>query len=562
MKKSLYEWCIENNKKLLEEWHPTKNDNLTPHNVTYGSKKKVWWICKNGHEWQTAICDRKRGRGCPYCAKKKANNEHCLQACYSDIAKQWHPIKNGKLTPYDVLPSSNKKVWWMCEKGHEWQASINHRTVGRNCPYCSGRKVCIDNCLQTTHPEIAKQWHPIKNGNLTPYDVTTGSKKKVWWQCPLGHEWEASIQQRTRGRGCPVCKKENNSSFPEQVLFFYLKKYFDDTINRYKLQGKAEIDVFVPSLKFGIEYDGSYYHRKKEHKDLKKEKFINDNGVKLLRIKELEESLSECYIENNVIYCKSECPVSQLNNVVKLSFEYIQKNIINKHFDLDIDIERDRIKIYELFIYSEKKESLAEKYSDIAKEWHPTKNGSIKPTMVKPTSHKKVWWMCEKGHEWQSTITNRIDRHSGCPYCSNKKAHNENNLAVLFPELVKEWHPTKNGDLTPYDVMKGTSKNVWWQCKKGHEWQDSPNHRTRGRGCPYCSGRRVSKENSLQAKYPDIAKEWHPTKNGDLIPSNITYGSEKKVWWQCENGHEWQATIYNRTGRKSGCPHCAKEKRK
>ena len=133
---------------------------------------------------------------------------------------------------------------------------------------------------------------------------------------------------------------------------------------------------------------------------------------------------------------------------------------------------------------------------------------------------------------------------------------------VLFPELVKEWHPTKNGDLTPYDVMKGTSKNVWWQCKKGHEWQDSPNHRTRGRGCPYCSGRRVSKENSLQAKYPDIAKEWHPTKNGDLTPSNITYGSEKKVWWVCENGHEWQATIYNRTGRKSGCPHCAKEKRK
>ena len=63
MKKSLYEWCIENNRELLEEWHPTKNANLTPHNVTYGSKKKVWWICKNGHEWQASICDRKRGRG-------------------------------------------------------------------------------------------------------------------------------------------------------------------------------------------------------------------------------------------------------------------------------------------------------------------------------------------------------------------------------------------------------------------------------------------------------------------------------------------------------------------
>ena len=133
-------------------------------------------------------------------------NENSLAVINPDLAKQWHPTQNGDLTPYNVLPHSNKKVWWKCEEGHEWKATINNRTNGRNCPYCSGQLVCIDNCLQTLNPEIANEWHPSKNGYLTPNDVTTGSGKKVWWQCEKGHEWEAIIKSRAKsGQGCPFC---------------------------------------------------------------------------------------------------------------------------------------------------------------------------------------------------------------------------------------------------------------------------------------------------------------------------------------------------------------------
>ena len=65
------------------------------------------------------------------------------------------------------------------------------------------------------------------------------------------------------------------------------------------------------------------------------------------------------------------------------------------------------------------------------------------------------------------------------------------NLTTTHPELIKEWHPTKNGELTPQQLTFGSNKKVWWICEHGHEWEVSPNGRTsRPTGCPYCSGRK------------------------------------------------------------------------
>ena len=123
------------------------------------------------------------------------------------LTKEWHPTKNGTLTPRDVTPMSNKKVWWLCKSGHQWEALIRNRSKGRGCPYCSGKRASKDNCLQTMNPNLAKQWHPIKNGNLTVKDVTPGSGKKAWWACKHGHEWTAVISSRNTGISCPYCSR-------------------------------------------------------------------------------------------------------------------------------------------------------------------------------------------------------------------------------------------------------------------------------------------------------------------------------------------------------------------
>ena len=144
-----------------------------------------------------------------------------------------------------------------------------------------------------------------------------------------------------------------------------------------------------------------------------------------------------------------------------------------------------------------------------------------------------------------------------------RKLTNKNRFSLLYPDIAKEWHPTKNGDLRPENFMRASHKKVWWKCSKGddHEWETTISHRAkRGQGCPYCVGKKTSKDNNLLILCPDIAKEWHPTKNGDLRPENFMRGSHKKVWWKCSKGHEWEAIISNRA-RKSkgtGCTSCVR----
>ena len=123
------------NSKLSKEWHPTKNDKLTPKDVTPNSHRKIWWICKKTHEWQARISHRNNGIGCPFCSGQKVNKDNCLQTVSPKLSKEWHPTKNEKLTPKDVVPGSHKKVWWICKKGHEWEAQIRSRVYG-GCPYC------------------------------------------------------------------------------------------------------------------------------------------------------------------------------------------------------------------------------------------------------------------------------------------------------------------------------------------------------------------------------------------------------------------------------------------
>ena len=158
----------------------------------------------------------------------------------------------------------------------------------------------------------------------------------------------------------------------------------------------------------------------------------------------------------------------------------------------------------------------------------------------------------------------RLSRNSGghkCPYCSGRYAiKGVNDLQTVNPTLAKEWNYDKNNDLTPADVLPNSEKKVWWKCQEGHEWQALVKDRTRGSGCPYCSGKKVLPGyNDLATLKPDIALEWHPTKNGELTPNMVSCGSHKNVWWLCKCGHEWQAKIYNRRN-VSRCPVCSTNK--
>ena len=200
---------------------------------------------------------------------------------------------------------------------------------------------------------------------------------------------------------------------------------------------------------------------------------------------------------------------------------------------------------------------LATQFPEIAGRWHPTKNGDLKPSMVTYGSRKKVWWKCEKGHEYHAVISSQP--RSGCPVCAGKKVLSEfNDFASHYSELITEWNCERNGGLKPDEVTVSCNKIVWWRCDKGHEWQATVSSRSRGSGCPYCTNRLVLKGfNDLESQCPELVKEWNYERNGDLKPNMVTRGSCKKVWWRCDKGHEWQAKVYSRTQpRKCGCREC------
>lgn len=354
MRESLKEYCSHYDRNdLLEQWDFGKNAPLTPDDVSYGSHTKVWWRCPEGHEWQSPPYARTgKNSGCPYCTGKKVLPGLDFQSLYPQLAEQWHSSKNGKYTPDQFLPGSRKSVWWQCREGHEWKAMIKTRVEGNGCPVCANKVVVPGvNDLETCAPLLAQQWHPTKNGTLRPGQVVCGSTKKVWWRCELGHEWQAGIHSRAAGQGCPVCS------------------------------GKQ----VVPG-------------------------------------------------ENDL---QSHSP-------------------------------------------------------EIAAQWNREKNGSLQPCRVSAYSNKQVWWRCELGHEWKCTVYSRTFSRSACPYCAGRKVlPGFNDLKTLEPKVAEQWHPTRNGTLEPTMVMPGCRKKVWWKCSGGHEWKAVIYSRTGNQmcGCPVCAGR-------------------------------------------------------------------------
>ena len=197
---------------LMAEWDWEKNNEFgfDPSKLTCGSSKKVWWVCARGHEWEAKILNRYMGNGCPYCSGQRVlKGYNDLQTINSSLSNEWNYEKNNGLTPKNFLPNSNKKVWWKCSEGHEWEATINNRNKGNSCPFCTGKKALDGfNDLQTTNKFLVEEWNYKKNGELLPSNVTAGSGKKVWWKCRnCGHEWAAIIHNRSRGKGCPKCAR-------------------------------------------------------------------------------------------------------------------------------------------------------------------------------------------------------------------------------------------------------------------------------------------------------------------------------------------------------------------
>ena len=501
--------------KLMEDWDYEKNDKLglNPKTIYKTSHERVWWKCKKcGNEWQTLVLSRTTtNNNCPVCAGTEVlTGYNDLATTNPELLREWNYEKNKKigLDPTMIKSGTQRKAWWICPKGHEYFSVISNRRKGVGCPICTNKKVLTGyNDLATTNPELLGKWNYDKNDKLGlfPTNFTKVSGKKVWWKCDKGHEWEATIAHIAYGRGCPLCNTGKQTSFPEQAIYYYLKKVDKKCLSRYKVKGRKELDIFIPDLKIGIEYDGYRWHRSEEKmiSDIEKDEYWNSVGVRVIRIKEQNKRNSQLINGDWLELNKDEF---YLNDEDYEALAGLIKEIINNlyHKTIKVDIEKDRNKIYNNYLFKEIDNSLA-KNKKAMKYYDYEKNLGVKPEYITRSSGKTLWWKCEKGHSFQATV-HSVDQGIYCPICRAEYAKkggliplDDNYLKTLkfsdniksflyeFPDVAKEWDYDKNYPVRPENIVSHSQKKFWWKCAKcGYEWKAPPLVRAKGRGCKKC----------------------------------------------------------------------------
>ena len=216
-------------------------------------------------------------------------------------------------------------------------------------------------------------------------------------------------------------------------------------------------------------------------------------------------------------------------------------------------------------------------------QWDYASNEGRDPKQIGIFSHERVSWMCPEHGTWLAIVRDR-SAGSGCPDCAQlnnpRNAVKRGLLKVEHPELVAQLHPTKNEHLDLDKVTSGSKRKAVWvcherksappRCTHAHEWLAEIASRTSlGRGCPFCSGLKVCPCNSLAVKAPEVAAQWHPTRNGDKRPHDVGAYSNLIVLWQHVSEltgevHEWKARLDGRVltweaeGRLS-CRQCRRE---
>ena len=475
------------NPVLASQWNYDKNGGLMPEDVPPGRHEKAWWKCNKGHEWQAVIASRNEGCGCPYCAgQKPIRGETDFATVHPELSKEWDYERNAGLTPHDICYGSNKKFWWKCTKGHSWQAIASSRKRS-GCPICAGKKVLAGyNDLETTNPELAKQWDYERN-TLLPSQVTAGVGKAVWWKCGNGHSWRAKIANRKHGKGCPYCS------------------------GRLVLFGTNDLATLNPELAKEWDYEKNYPLKPDQvtANTARKAWWTCNKGHSWKANIQLRNRGRGCP------YCSGKVVIKGQSDL-QMAYPSLAEQW---------DYEKNRLRPDEVHSYSnrhvwwkcEKGHSWQAQISNrvsgrgcpycggklvitgvndlatinpgLSKQWDYSKNGDRTPETVMANAAFKAWWVCGKGHSWQSSVASRNSRKNGCPYCSGHKAiHGETDLLTTNPRLASEWDYERNTkDIR--NVARKSNMKVWWKCEKGHSWKAKVCNRTIGKGCPYCAGK-------------------------------------------------------------------------
>ena len=538
-------------------------------------------------DWMITPSKLLAGGKCPICAKDTTSRKRIQKfidknGSFADhfpkLLEEWNYDENRKrqLEPNNLTIKSNRKASWICKKcGYIYDATISNRSNGTGCPVCAGRIVIQGiNDLFTVAPKLEEEWDYEENEkhSIFPSKISKGSSQDAHWRCSFcGNKWTAKIYSRIAGAGCPKCAMEERTSLPEQTIFFYLRQIDKDIINTYQPDWikPSEIDIYLPSYRLGIEYDGDGFH-KNAKKDEKKDDLCEAHGIKLLHVREPNCPKMR---EGSLVYVRPNKLENQLNDMIRAIVSIIN-GIYNSGLIINPDFVTDRNIILQQYLTKLKANSIA-MVSEAMLDWDWEKNEGINPELISKGSNKKVWWKCHIcGNEsFGQVADHQTHRCSLCRRVTQKSKYRKiiidsgkKDVQFIMPELAEEWFASLNNgsQISEYSYQSG--KKVTWKCKKcNYVWKSTIANRVNGQGCPNCAGKvLINGKNDLRTRFPLVAKQWiecldDPTKT----PDSVMPGSNRKVRWRCQicKG-EWIVSVNARTRNNvaHGCPYCLNEK--
>ncbi|MFF7638601.1 zinc-ribbon domain-containing protein [Kitasatospora sp. NPDC008050] len=338
-------FLVDEHPLIAARWHPGLNGNLDKATIGPGSHRRVYWVCDDGHTWQAAVHSRVAGSGCPQCAGYVAPGRVSLAEHSAHLVAEWHP--RNSFTPDSTTPDSQRKVWWRCPGGHEYEARISNRSRGTGCPACARAGILPQARRLEELPDMLVEVDPDTNPGIDPRHLLTNDKIRLIWRCAQGHQWPASVRHRAiAGSGCPQCAGR---------------------------KAAPQLERAHPGL-------AAEWHP------------VRNEGLALEKITAGSHRVawwrcSDCQGEFRAkIYYRvrgtTRCP-------------HCAQRV--SHRDLATESPR------------------------IAALWHRRLNAGLTPHQVTAGSNTVVWWSCPRGHEpWRAMVALVFLGHQACPGCRQR----------------------------------------------------------------------------------------------------------------------------------------------
>ena len=481
--------------QLMQEFVSNNKGETDPRKVLgRSSRVPMVWRCPKGHEERQAPAAFRARFGCSFCLRE--NDKFTWPTIEEDtrLRGSWDADANSHIDPSEISAMSEKKYFWKCKKGHTWETSAYLRFKRLSeCPYCEGKAIWPGfNDLQKLFPELAEEWSSANS--IPPNKVSPGNNNLFKWKCYLGHSWDASPSNRTRGRNggtnCPTCT------------------------NRRVEKGFNDLTTTHPALAREWNWE------------------LNEE---LTPEEVLFKRKDPCWWECTLGHSWSCPPRSRYRGDTLMSCPFCGLQKLLKGFN-DLKTRRP----------------------DLMAWWSFTKNDVLPEDVIGGGRSSFWWTCPNGHDFESQIVARAQSKNNCpecAPPISNTTA---GMLELNRDKLYLEWDSERNRVSLDHALDFMRSEKLNWKCaENGHSFTQRLMKRIWGHNCPYCSGKSVLKGfNDLMTVNPQVAASWDYKANGKERPESYTQLSGKRFWWVCEEGHpSWKTSIAHRTGGRN-CPGC------